>query len=232
MTLLTRKFATRSTLYRAMLCSGFSLAELLLSTSLSCSILFAASSIAVSETKSSIKTYLVQALRNQMASITFLIEGEVAEGESISVCSSGCAIGNTSVAYSITINHPYKATGAGRSSVAISYYGKDDGNLYRLGPPFAAANLSVDTPNGKLNLGSGALDVAASSTETLVSPNTTLRSLSVNAEEGHTLTYSIQISSGTSGRDSAWSSTYSASGVKARTRVLCITRDITVGSYC
>ena len=214
-------------------CSGFSLVELLLSSSLSCAMLFAAASIAVSETKSSIRTYVAVALRNQMDSITLLIEGEVSEGQSINVCSLNCMLNNASVPYYVTIAHPFKVPGAGRSSVLISYYGKPgQPNLYRYGPPFTVATTTVDTANGKLSLGSGSLDTTADSVETLVSPNTVLSALSVNADEGHTLNYSITLSSGLAGNDSAWSSTFVSSGVKARTRVMCITRDVTASANC
>jgi len=189
----------------------------------------AAVSIAVSETRSSIKTYELVALRNQMASVTFLLEGEIAEGESISVCSTSCTVttgtganpATLGVDYSLVITHPYAVTGAaGRSTATISYYGKiNDANLYRFGPPFTTATTSVDPSNGNLGYGSGALNTGATSVETVASPNTSLSFMSINLDERRTLTYSITITSGTTDRSSAWASSLTATGLKVRTRV-------------
>jgi hypothetical protein len=211
-----------------LIAKGFSLVELLLYSIISLMLIGAAVSIAVSESISSIKTYELVALRNQIASVTFLLEGEIGEGESISVCSASCIVNtgtvgtpvNLSVPYSLVITHPYAVTGAGRNTATISYYGKtNDPNLYRFGPPFTTATTSVDPVSGKLGYGSGALDTGAASAETVASPNTSLSSMSINEEEKHTLTYSITITSGTTDRSSAWASTLSATGLKVRTRV-------------
>jgi len=215
-----------------LIANGFSLVELLLYSIISLMLIGAAGSIAVSETTSSIKTYVLVALRNQIASVTFLLEGEIGEGESISVCTTAtataCSVNtgtvstpvNLSVPYSLVITHPYAVTGAARSTATISYYGKtNDPNLYRFGPPFTTATTSVDPVSGKLGYGSGALDTGAASVETVASPNTSLSSMSINEEEKHTLTYSITITSGTTDRSSAWASTLSATGLKVRTRV-------------
>jgi len=212
----------------ALIANGFSLVELLLYSIISLMLIGAAVSIAVSETISSIKTYELVALRNQIASVTFLLEGEIGEGESITVCSVSCTVNivtvgtpvNLSVPYSLFISHPYAVTGAARRTATISYYGKtNDPNLYRFGPPFTTATTSVDPVSGKLGYGSGALDTGAASVETVASPNTSLSSMSINEEEKHTLTYSITITSGTTDRSSAWASTLSATGLKVRTRV-------------
>ena len=212
----------------ALIANGFSLVELLLYSAISLMLIGAAGSIAVSETTSSIKTYVLVALRNQMASVTFLLEGEIGEGESISVCTTACIVNtgtvdtpvNLSVPYSLLITHPYAVTGSGRSTATITYYGKtNDPNLYRFGPPFTMATTSVDPANGNLGYGSGALNTGAASVETVASPNTSLSSMSRNEEEKHTLTYSIAITSGTTDRSSAWASTLSAAGLKVRTRV-------------
>ena len=196
----------------ALIANGFSLVELLLYSAISLMLIVAAGSIAVSETTSSIKTYVLVALRNQMASVTFLLEGEIGEGESISVCTTACIVNtgtvgtpvNFSVPYSLVITHPYAVTGAARSTATISYYGKtDDSNLYRFGPPFATATTSVNPSDGNLGLGSGALNTGAASAETVASPNTSLSSMSINSDERRTLTYSITITSGTTDRSSA-----------------------------
>jgi len=128
----------------ALIANGFSLVELLLYSAISLMLIGAAVSIAVSETRSSIKTYELVALRNQIASVTFLLEGEIGEGESISVCTTACIVNigttstpvNLSVPYSLVITHPYAVTGAARSTATISYYGRtNDPNLYRFAPP-------------------------------------------------------------------------------------------------
>jgi len=211
-----------------LIANGFSLVELLLYSIISLMLIGAAGSIAVSETTSSIKTYVLVALRNQIASVTFLLEGEIGEGESISVCTTACSVNtgtvstpvNLSVPYSLVITHPYAVTGAGRSTATISYYGRtNDPDLYRFGPPFTTATTTVDPANGNLGFGSGALNTGAASAETVASPNTSLSSMSINSDERRTLTYSITITSGTTDRSSAWASSLTSTGLKARTRV-------------
>jgi len=171
------RFAARlQTKTSALIANGFSLVELLLYSAISLMLIGVAGSIAVSETTRSIKTYVLVALRNQIASVTFLLEGEIGEGESISVCSASCTVNigtaTLSVPYSLVITHPYAVTGAGRSTATISYYGKtNDPNLYRFGPPFTTATTRVDPANGNLGFGSGALNTGAVSAETVASPN-------------------------------------------------------------
>ena len=223
------RFAARSQrLSSTLIDNGFSLVELLLYSAISLMLIGAAVSIALSETRSSIKTYELVALRNQMASVTFLLEGEIAEGQSISVCSTSCTVTTgtganpvtLSVPYSLVITHPYAVTGSGRSTATISYYGKtNDPNLYRFGPPFTTATIGIDPVNGSLGLGSGALNAGAASVETVASPNTSLSSMSINSDERRTLTYSIAITSGTTDRSIAWASSLTATGLKVRTRV-------------
>ena len=223
------RFAARSQwLSSTLIDNGFSVVELLLYSAISLMLIGAAVSIALSETRSSIKTYELVALRNQMASVTFLLEGEIAEGQSISVCSTSCTVTTgtganpvtLSVPYSLVITHPYAVTGSGRSTATISYYGKtNDPNLYRFGPPFTTATIGIDPVNGSLGLGSGALNAGAASVETVASPNTTLSSMSINSDERRTLTYSIAITSGTTDRSIAWASSLTATGLKVRTRV-------------
>jgi len=214
----------------ALIANGFSLVELLLYSAISLMLIGAAGSIAVSETTSSIKTYVLVALRNQIASVTFLLEGEIGEGESISVCTTACIVNtgtvstpvNLSVPYSLVITHPYAdaVTGAARRTATISYYGKtNDPNLYRFGPPFTTATTSVNPVSGNLGFGSGALNTGAASAETVASPNTSLSSMSRDNDERRTLTYSITITSGTTDRSSVWASSLTSTGLKVRTRV-------------
>lgn len=214
----------------ALIANGFSLVEPLLYSAISLMLIGAAGSIAVSETTSSIKTYVLVALRNQIASVTFLLEGEIGEGESISVCTTACIVNtgtvstpvNLSVPYSLVITHPYAdaVTGAARRTATISYYGKtNDPNLYRFGPPFTTATTSVNPVSGNLGFGSGALNTGAASAETVASPNTSLSSMSRDNDERRTLTYSITITSGTTDRSSVWASSLTSTGLKVRTRV-------------
>jgi hypothetical protein len=102
----------------------------------------------------------------------------------------------------------------------VTYYGTADSpNLFRFGPPFTTATTAVNPANGNLAFGSGALTAAAANVESVASPNTTLSNLGVNADERHTLTYSITITTGTTDRDSPWASTLTATNQRARTRV-------------
>ena len=64
---------------------GLSLVEIVLVSLLSSIVLMAAARIAVSETRASIKSYAIQSLRDKYAKITYFIEGEVGEGDALSV---------------------------------------------------------------------------------------------------------------------------------------------------
>lgn len=205
----------------AILAKGFGLVELILYSAITLILFNAALSISLSQSRSSIKTYELAALRNQMARITFLLEGELAEGEQITVCNANCpAVNGQSVAYSLRISHPHAANGAAMADAVVTYFGTANSpHLFRFGPPFATATTAVDPANGDLAFGSGALTAAAADVESVASPNTTLSNLSVNTGEGHTLTYSVAITSGTTDRDSPWASTLTATNQKARTRV-------------
>ena len=64
---------------------GFSLVEFILVALLSSIVIMAAARIAVSETRASIKSYAIQALRDKYSRITYFIDGEVGEGDALSV---------------------------------------------------------------------------------------------------------------------------------------------------
>jgi hypothetical protein len=205
----------------AIIAKGFSLVELILYSAITLILFNAALSISLSQSRSSIKTYELAALRNQMARITFLLEGELAEGEQITVCNANCpAVNGQNVAYSLQVTHPHAADRAAITNSDVTYYGTADSpHLFRFGPPFTTATTDVNPANGNLAFGSGALTAAAANVESVASPNTTLSNLSVNAGEGHTLTYSVTITTGTTDRDSPWASTLTATNQRARTRV-------------
>ena len=203
------------------LAKGFSLVELILYSAITLILFNAALSMSLSQSRTSIKTYELAALRNQMARITFLLEGELAEGEQITVCNENCpAVNGQNVEYSLQITHPHAANGAAMAEAVVTYFGTADSpHLFRFGPPFATATTVVNPVNGNLAFGSGALTAMAADVQSVASPNTTLNNLSVNAGEGHTLTYSVTITTGTTDRDSPWASTLTATNQRARTRV-------------
>lgn len=222
MTAMQSKFLGRSQRRSGtIMANGFSLVELILYSAITLILFNAALSISLSQSRSSIKTYELAALRNQLARITFLLEGELAEGEMITVCNANCPVVNgRNVAYSLQISHPHAANGAAIANADVTYFGTADSpHLFRLGPPFTTATTAVNPANGNLAFGSGALTAAAANVESVASPNTTLSNLGVNADERHTLTYSITITTGTADRDSPWASTLTATNQRARTRV-------------
>lgn len=146
----------------SIMANGFSLLELILYSAITLILFNAALSMSLSQSRSSIKTYELAALRNQMARITFLLEGELAEGETITVCNANCPVVNgRNVAYSLQISHPHAANGAAIANADVTYYGTADSpNLFRFGPPFTTATTAVNPANGNLAFGSGALTAA------------------------------------------------------------------------
>jgi hypothetical protein len=64
---------------------GFSLVEIVLVALLSSIVIMAAARIAVSETRASIKSYAIQALRDKYSRISYFLDGEVGEGDALSV---------------------------------------------------------------------------------------------------------------------------------------------------
>ena len=133
---------------------GFSLVEIVLVALLSSIVLMAAARIAVSETRASIKSYAIQSLRDKYAKITYFIEGEVGEGDALSVARDTAACSadktpaapsgvNESVRFLFSLRHRYVQS-QGRLDKYTCFFGvplvnapgSDPKNwaLYRWGP--------------------------------------------------------------------------------------------------
>ncbi len=133
---------------------GFSLVEIVLVSLLSSIVLMAAARIAVSETRASIKSYAIQSLRDKYAKITYFIEGEVGEGDALSVARDTAACSadktpaapsgvNESVRFLFSLRHRYVQS-QGRLDKYTCFFGvplvnapgSDPKNwaLYRWGP--------------------------------------------------------------------------------------------------
>ena len=133
---------------------GFSLVEIVLVALLSSIVLMAAARIAVSETRASIKSYAIQSLLDKYAKITYFIEGEVGEGDALSVArdTTVCPADKTpaapsgvtaSVRFLFSLRHRYVQS-QGRHDKYTCFFGvplvntpgSDPNNwaLYRWGP--------------------------------------------------------------------------------------------------
>jgi len=133
---------------------AFSLVELILVALLSSIVIMAAARIAVSETQASIKSYAIQALRDKYAKITYFIEGEVGEGDALTVARDTAACPadktpaapsgvNESVRFLFSLRHRYVQS-QGRLDKYTCFFGvplvnapgSDPNNwaLYRWGP--------------------------------------------------------------------------------------------------
>ena len=133
---------------------GFSLIEVLLVAALSTVVIMAAATVAVSETKASIKSYVIQSLRDKYARLTYFLEVEIGEGGQLSIVrdTATCPEAATpaaptgvtsSVQYLFTVRHRYtRAQGLGSAyscffNVPLANNpGSDPSNwaLYRYGP--------------------------------------------------------------------------------------------------
>jgi hypothetical protein len=133
---------------------GFSLIEVLIVAALSAVVIMAAATVAVSETKASIKSYVIQSLRDKYARLTYFLEVEIGEGGQLSivrdtatcpaVATPAAPTGVTSaVQYLFTVRHRYtRAQGLGSAYSCffnvplVNNPGSDPNHwaLYRYGP--------------------------------------------------------------------------------------------------
>ena len=156
---------------------GFSLVEMILVAAIGAFVIMAAASIAISETKASIKTYAIQGLRDKFARVTYFIEGEVSEGDRLSLspvpsCSAPANPygGSLGVVFLFSLRHRMTKP-QGLADVYTCYYnvahssvpGTNPNNwsLYRYGPAIGdssgvigiVAAAGDSTPPASLNPG-------------------------------------------------------------------------------
>ena len=221
--------------------TGFSLLEMILAAAISSVVIMAASTIAVSETKSSIKSYVLQGLRDKYARLTYFIESEVAEANNLSVTdATGCTAPGALAG--VTANPVFKFSFRHRiiatdTDVATCFYnvplvntpGDDPNNwaIYRVGPAFGDRTGVIGGVEGT----DTAIPAALNPGTYLVAPYAFIFSTSLNSAgacgenglpgavsaikfscDGRTLTYQLLLGTGSSDRDSIWSSTYPSGG--------------------
>ena len=236
---------------------AFTLLELVISIAISVSVLMAAALIAVSELRSSIKLYVYQSLRSQVARVTFLIEGEVGEASSFSAIEpSDCRVARDAMAnttFLFGLRHSYSqgpsfttaTRNAPPAASTICYFNRrvsaagttpEVFDLYRFGPPF-------DAETGVLSSGIAATATAA--TTTLISPGTrllkpdgTTTGVDINHTgcttcDGRTLSYKISLQHDTAANSAnprLWNLEYApAETYTARILSFCVSSDTSAG---
>ena len=190
---------------------GFTLVEFVLVAAISVIVLMVAASLSVSEARSAIRTYVYQSLRDQVARVTFLIEGEVAEASDLSSTVPTACVGKGGPSggeFRFAFKHQYTKSQSPTSptDATICYFNNiTSGDLYRFGPKF--------------NDRTGSLEISASSLR-LVSPKTRLSDIAVS--QG-VLKYEIKIGIDASGSGSIWNLSYAPSSEQvARVGTACM----------
>ena len=202
---------------------AFTLLEFVLVAAVSGIVLMVAAWLSVNETRSNIRTYVYQSLRDQMARVTFLIEGEVAEASDLSsiepsACktASNASQGPLGGVFLFSFVHKYTQSQLA-SDATICYYNdaSTPGSLYRYGPTF-------DDRTGVLQ--------ADPSSLRLVSKNTALTTISVDQD---LLRYNIKIGIDSSGDGSIWNLSYApTSSQVARVGTACMPSSSTTSTGC
>ena len=237
--------------------NAFTLLELVISIAITVSVLFAAATIAVSELRSSIKLYVYQALRDQAARVTFLIESEVAEASSFLTAEpAACQTARnalTNTTFLFALRHSYlqgpSFTGATRAAPPVAsdicFFNRivndDNANpvsdLYRFGPPF-------DPGTGVLSANAAATTLISPGTRLINAAGNTGVNININAAywpnfasctncDGRTLSYRISLQHDTalnSANPRVWNLSYApASTYTARILSFCVSSDTTNG---
>lgn len=202
---------------------AFTLVEFVLVTAVSVIVLMVAAWLSVNEARSNIRTYVYQSLRDQVARVTFLIEGEAAEASDLSSTEPAACktAGNVSLGplggvFLFSFVHKYTQPQSA-SDATICYYNdaSTPKSLYRYGPKFDDRT--------------GALQTVASSLS-LVSKNTSLTSVSVDQD---LLQYNIKIGTDSSGDGSIWNLSYAPSSSQvARVGTACMPSSSTTSTGC
>ena len=226
--------------------AGFSLVEMILVAAISSIVIVAAAAIAISETKASIKSYVLQGLRDKYARLSYFIESEVGEADNLRVAdTAGCpavapAVGGVTSAtvFLFSFRHRYIATDVNTCFYTVPLVNNPDADdpndwaVYRFGPAFGNITGVIGGVAGT----DDAIPAALNPGTYVVAPYALITLLSLNdaancgttgfqgvpdairfACDGRTLTYVLNVGTGSTGRNSIWNSTYSSD---ARTLVL------------
>ena len=196
---------------------GFTLVEFVLVAAISVIVLMVAATLSVNEARTAIRTYVYQSLRDQVARVTFLIEGEIAEASDLSSTwpASLCpAVANRTFLF--TFKHSYTQSQLG-GSANICYWRDNSNNLYRYGPKFDDRTGVLLPPT-----------VAIPSLR-LVSPRTRLSDIAVS--QG-VLKYKIKIGIDATASGSIWNLSYAPSSEQvARVGTACMSSAESTGCW-
>ena len=241
-------------------CKGFSLLELLLALAVALVLIEVAVRISVSETRSSITTNLVQSLRGDADRIINLIRLDIAEADAVfrtDQANANCTNGGNGVqaadALLLKIRHPFirttSTTTAGvttttrvREFVFVCYFERVNAqdnqqwDLFRFGPPYGVSTATGTAFNGSNYLGSGFLDTAGASVETLVRRMTTLRPAGANpsipavSSDFNSVFYSLQVRSQNVVVGSIWNKAYVVPGIRVAAAGRCVAPGAAIGA--
>ena len=198
---------------------GFTLVEFVLVAAISVIVLMVAARLSVNEARTAIRTYVYQSLRDQVARVTFLIEGEIAEASDLSLFRpSAICPAQTDRTFLFAFNHRYTQSQSG-GSANICYWSDNSNNLYRYGPKFDDQTGVLLQPT-----------VANPSSLRLVSPRTALSNITVS--QG-LLRYNIKIGIDASRNGSIWNLSYASSSSQvARIGTACMSSASSTSTGC
>jgi hypothetical protein len=207
---------------------GFTLVEFVLVAAISVIVLMVAARLSVSEARSAIRTYVYQSLRDQVARVTFLIEGEVAEASDLTltepdVCKDSANRPSGGV-FLFAFTHQYtKSQSAADATICYFNNKASGGDLYRYGPKF-------NDQDGSLMASASYLGLVSRTTDLLNDPNSSAtRPNSRPTVTQGLLEYYITIGTRATASGSIWNLSYTPRLSNNRTPVLQVAR---IGTAC
>ena len=194
---------------------GFTLVEFVLVAVISVIVVMVAARLSVNEARSAIRTYAYQSLRDQIARLTFLIEGEITEASDLSSAEPAACVGKgpSGGVFLFAFKHQYtKSQAAADATIAdatICYYNSkaldsDLYDLYRFGPKY-------DDQSGMLLTTASSLSLISRATDLLTMPdpdNPTVRTSSPPTVAQGLLSYYITIGRGATDSGPIWDLSY------------------------
>jgi len=210
---------------------GFTLVESVLVAVISVIVLVVAARLSVNEARSAIRTYAYQSLRDQVARVTFLIEGEIAEASDLSSIEPAACVdkGPSGGVFLFAFKHQYTKSQAAADATICYYNGKALGSdlydLYRFGPKY-------DDQSGMLLTTASSLSLISRATDLLTMPdpdNPTVRTSSPPTVAQGLLSYYITIGRGATDSGPIWDLSYTPRQSDNKTPSLQFAR---VGTAC
>ena len=210
---------------------GFTLVEFVLVAVISVIVLMVAARLSVSEARSAIRTYAYQSLRDQIARLTFLIEGEITEASDLSSTEPAACVGKgpSGGVFLFAFKHQYTKSQSA-ADATICYYnskalGSDLYDLYRFGPKY-------DDKTGILMTTASSLSLVSRATDLLTKPDPNdpaLRTRVPPEVANGLLSYYITIGRGASDSGPIWNLSYTPRQSDNKTPSLQFAR---VGTAC